>query len=121
METIFPLFSSLLLPQHAWVGMCEGLPTSSAGQASRGPLRRSCVQVLGAAVTLGHGQRWPAGEPRPAAEPPLLSVRGGKVPVPPGHRGSRSGCLLGEGLSVCLSLPVTTLCIACFYWVGLRR
>lgn len=120
METIFPPFPSFLLPRHAWVGVHEGLLTSSAGRASRGPPRCSCMPVLDAAVALGRGQRRAAGEPRLAAELPLLSARDGKMPVPLGHGGSGSGYLLGGGLSISLSLPAAALCIACFNWVGLR-
>ena len=120
METIFPPFPSFSLPQHAWVGMHEGLPVSSAGPVSRGPPRRSCVPVLGAAITLGCGQCQVAREPRLSAELPLLSAQGAKMPVPLGRGGSGSGYLLGGGLSVCPSLPAAALCIACFHWVRLR-
>lgn len=56
METIFPPFPSFSLPQHAWLGMCEGLLASSAGRASWGPPWCSHMLALDTVVTLGQGQ-----------------------------------------------------------------
>lgn len=58
METIFPLFPSFLLPQHGWVGLCEGLLVSSTGRASHGPLWCSGMLVVDVVVTLGHRGAW---------------------------------------------------------------
>lgn len=56
METIFPPSLSFSLPQHAWLGMFEGLLVSRAGRVSRGPPRCSPMLALDPAGTLGHGQ-----------------------------------------------------------------
>lgn len=108
METIFPPFPSFLLPRHAWVGMRQGLPVSSAGPVSQGPPWWSCMLALvapGLPESLGWLLRCLFALPR-AERCPSHWGTGEQIWVFARWRLVR--------LSVCPSFPASALCITCF-------